>query len=65
MLAIPEIEGWYIAGLNKKSVKKLKLKNLPLPDDCTREKLIAALPFQRDGTPIRNDMLKLYDIHFT
>lgn len=64
ILVIPEIEGWYIAGLNQKSVKKLKLKNLPLPDECTKEKFIATLPSQQDGTPIRNDMLKLYDIHF-
>jgi hypothetical protein len=64
VLAIPEIEGWYVAGLNDKSIKKLKLKNFPLPDDCTKEKFIAALPFQQDGTPIRNEMLELYDIHY-
>ena len=64
VLANPEIEGWYIAGLNKKSVKKLKLKNPPLPDDCTKEKFIATIPSQQDGTHIRNEMLELYDINF-
>ena len=64
ILVIPEIEGWYIAGLDQRSVKKLKLKNLPPPDDCTKEKFIATLPSQLDGTPIRNDILDLYDIHF-
>ncbi len=64
VLANPEIEGWYIAGLNNESAKKLKLKNLPLPDDCTKEKFIATLPYRHDETPIRTDMLELYDINF-
>ena len=62
VLAVPEIEGWYIAGLDGQSANKLKLRKQPVPDKCTKEKFESILPSRKDNTIIRNQILDLYDI---
>ena len=42
VLVNPEIEGWYIAGLSKKSMKILNLRNLPKSSSS------ASTPFAAD-----------------
>ena len=62
VLVNPEIEGWYIAGLSKKSMKILNLRNLPNPNECTKEIFIKRLPNQMDGADIRTAILDCYEI---
>lgn len=62
VLVNPEIEGWYIAGLSKKSMKILNLRNLPNPNECTKEIFIKRLPNQMDGAYIRTAILDCYEI---
>ena len=62
VLVVPEIEGWYIAGLTKNNAMKLKLKNLPDPNVCTKELFISRLLAHSDGTLIRSAIMDSYNI---
>ena len=62
ILVVPEIEGWYIAGLTRATAKKLKLKSIPAADNCTKERFSSILPNKKDGTEVRNNILNNYEI---
>lgn len=62
VIVVPEIEGWYIAGLNPNSRKKLGIGKGPKPDECTKEKFKSILPKRSDNIDIRSKILEAYDI---
>ncbi|MCW6169320.1 MAG: hypothetical protein LVQ96_04370 [Thermoplasmatales archaeon] len=62
VLIVPEIEGWYIAGLPSQKARSLEIRNLPDPDNCSKEKFVSILPRNTDGIPIRSEMLENYDL---
>lgn len=61
-LVVPEIEGWYIAGLTMKYARQIKLKDLPEPNECTKELFISKLPGRADGTYIRTMIIDNYNV---
>jgi hypothetical protein len=62
VLVVPEIEGWYMAGLTTKNAKQIKLKDLPNPNECTKELFISKLPGRADGTSIRTMIMDNYNV---
>ena len=44
IVVIKEIESWYLAGLDNKACKQLKIKNFTNTDNVTKEKFNALIP---------------------
>jgi len=44
VLSVEEIEGWYLAGLDRESCKELKIKYLPSTDEITKEQFLSLMP---------------------
>lgn len=62
VLAFPEIEGWYIAGLDDDSRKEMGLGKLPKPDKCTKEKFRACLPKKSSELDMSVQILDKFDL---
>ncbi|MGP6219787.1 hypothetical protein [Caldiplasma sukawensis] len=61
-LVFPEIEGWYIAGLDDYSRKEIGMRKLPKPNECTKEKFRACLPKKSDMIEIMTQILEKFDM---
>ena len=63
IVVIKEIESWYLAGLDNKACKQLKIKNFANTDNVTKEKFNALIP--KKFTPRKNfmsEILKYFSI---
>ena len=63
IVVVKEIESWYLAGLDNKACKQLKIKNFANTDNVTKEKFNALIP--KKFTPRKNfmsEILKYFSI---
>ena len=61
-VAIPEIESWYLAGINKEECKKLGIKYLDKTDQITKENFNALIPKNSIRIEFMLSMVEHFDI---
>jgi hypothetical protein len=63
IVVIKEIEGWYLAGLDAKSCKKLKIPRYETTDDISKEQFNNLIPKKFDSRiDFMTEILKQYSI---
>jgi hypothetical protein len=61
-IVIKEIESWYLAGLESKSLKQLGLKAIADTNDVTKEDFSRLIPSKYDRTDFMLEVLEKYDV---
>jgi len=62
IVVIKEIESWYLAGLDNKACKQLKIKNFANTDNVTKEKFNALIPEKFSKIDFMSEILKNFSI---
>jgi len=62
IIVIKEIESWYLAGLDNKAGKQLKIKNFANTDNVTKEKFNAVIPKKFSRIDFMSEILKNFSI---
>jgi len=61
-IVVKEIEGWYIAGLDKNASKTLGIKNMVNTDGISKEQFYALMPRGFVKVDFMKEILKMYTI---
>ena len=62
-IVIKEIEGWYLAGLDEKASKKLRIhKNIKTTDNVTKEHFNQLIPKKMPRSVFMRKILENYDV---
>lgn len=63
IVVVPEIEGWFLAGLDEKSTKKLKIPSFDNTQEVTKEKFDKLIPNRFDSRiDFMLEILKFFSI---
>ena len=62
IVVVKEIESWYLAGLDNKVCKQLKIKNFANTDNVSKEKFNALIPKKFSRIDFMSEILKNFSI---